>query len=52
LKKIQKVEVKKMRGWGYYVLLNSGWQVGFCTGSSCTDRELNNDDKIMWIFKR
>lgn len=44
--------VEKMPGWGYYIRLNSGWQLGFCEGPSCTDMEPKEGSLIKWIFKR
>lgn len=43
--------MRKMRGWGFYAELNSGWKVGFCEGKSCTDNEPNEESKVKWIFK-
>ncbi|PKG50968.1 hypothetical protein [Olleya sp. 1-3] len=42
----------KMNGWGYFIRLNSGWQLGFCEGSTCTDTYPNNLSVVKWIFKR
>jgi hypothetical protein len=47
-----KNSIGKMTGWGYYINLNSGWQLGFCEGSTCTDSDPNNLSNIKWIFKR
>jgi hypothetical protein len=43
---------KKMTGWGFYINLESGWQLGFCEGETSTDSELTNESKVKWIFKR
>lgn len=42
----------KEAGWGYYIKLPSGWNLGFCEGTSCTDSEPINSSKVKWIFKR
>ena len=52
IKDIQNVDILKMAGWGYYIKLKSGWFAGFCIGKTCTDRELKDDDKVTFIFKR
>lgn len=39
-------------GWGYYIKLPSGWNLGFCEGAGCTDSEPTNASKVKWIFKR
>ncbi len=39
-------------GWGYYIELPSGWNLGFCEGTSCTDSEPTDSSKVKWIFKR
>jgi hypothetical protein len=44
--------LEKMPGWGYYIILPSGWQLGFCEGSSCTDSEPKDGSEVKWIFKR
>ncbi len=44
--------VNQMPGWGYYIKLNSGWQLGFCEGESCTDSEPKDGSTVKWIFKR
>jgi len=52
IKDIQKVNIIKMIGWGYYLKLESGWNVGFCVDESCTGRELVEKDRAKFIFKR
>jgi hypothetical protein len=47
-----KNELSKENGWGYYVKLNSGWTLGFCEGSSCTDNHPIDSSEVKWIFKR
>ena len=42
----------KEPGWGFYYKLASGWILGFCEGSSCTDMVPTNSSKVKWIFKR
>ena len=38
-------------GWGYSIKLKSGWYLGFCEGSYCTDSLPKNDSKVKRIFK-
>jgi hypothetical protein len=45
-------KLKKETGWGYYIKLPSNWYLGFCEGSSCTDKPPGSSSKIKWIFKR
>jgi hypothetical protein len=45
-------EIERMAGWGYYIRLESGWQLGFCEGETCTDSVPTNRSKIDWIFRR
>lgn len=45
-------KLQKMAGWGYYIELKSGWQLGFCEGESCTDSRPNGSSTVKWIFKR
>ena len=45
-------ELTKEPGWGYYCKLASGWTLGFCEGSSCTDSLPEYSSKVKWIFKR
>jgi hypothetical protein len=47
-----KNSIKQMSGWGFYAELNSGWQLGFCEGKSCTDHEPKEESKVKWIFKK
>lgn len=42
----------KENGWGFYYKLKSGWALGFCEGSSCTDKYPDSSSEIKWIFKR
>lgn len=44
--------VSKEQGWGYYILLSSGWNLGFCEGSSCTESAPNSESTVSWVFKR
>jgi hypothetical protein len=50
-KTLQK-DIVKEHGWGYYIQLESGWNLGFCEGNSCTDNSLQDSSTIDWIFKR
>lgn len=50
-KKLQK-SIRKMPGWGYYIKLNSEWQLGFCEGKTCTNNEPSKGSNVNWIFKR
>lgn len=45
-------KVESMLGWGYFVELASGWQLGFCEGSSCTDQAPTDNSEVAFIFKR
>ena len=47
-----KAHVIKEAGWGYYVPLDSKWNLGFCEGSSCTDSDPTDSSGIKWVFKR
>lgn len=47
-----KDKVIKERGWRYYLILDSGWRLGFCEGETCTEEELTKTTKIQWIFKK
>jgi hypothetical protein len=42
----------RMPGWGYYITLDSGWQLGFCEGQTCTDSEPTDESVVTWIFRR
>lgn len=44
--------LQKEIGWGYYIELLSGWSLGFCEGTSCTDSEPTASSTVKWIFKR
>lgn len=44
--------IQKENGWGYYILLNSEWNLGFCEGISCTEKPLTNSSEVKWIFRR
>lgn len=48
---IQQNLIKEI-GWGYYYKLASGWSIGFCEGSTCTNSYPTADSKIRWIFRR
>jgi hypothetical protein len=47
-----KKKLEKETGWGYYIALPSGWNLGFCEGASCTDAEPVDSSKVKWIFRR
>ena len=44
--------LEKMPGWGYYIELDSGWNLGFCEGQSCTDSAPTQGSVVKWIFRR
>ena len=44
--------VTSMPGWGYLIGLESGWQLGFCEGYTCTDNPPTKASEVKWIFKR
>lgn len=50
-KELQK-KVQNMPGWGYYIELESGWQLGFCEGRTCTDQAPSQNSTVKWVFKR
>lgn len=52
ISKSDREKVERMPGWGYFIKLNSGWQLGFCEGATCTDHEPTSESEIRWIFKR
>jgi hypothetical protein len=52
LAKLDKENIGRMSGWGYYIKLESGWQLGFCEGQSCTDTEPTSESQVKWIFRR
>ena len=37
ISQLEKNRIHKDPGYGYLIKLNSGWQLGFCEGNSCTD---------------
>ena len=52
LPKSLKKAVLKEPGFIYWVSLKSGWRLGFCEGSSCTDHVPFDSSKIDFIYKR
>lgn len=40
----------RVRGWAYLSLLPSGWTAAFCVGSSCTDGELENSERVSFFY--
>lgn len=48
----EKERIYKVPGFGYLIELNSGWQLGFCEGKSCTDEIPNENLIVKWIQKR
>jgi hypothetical protein len=51
LKPEDQLKLVKMTGWGYFIVLDSGWSIAFCEGQSCTDQAPANDSLIRWIFR-
>lgn len=47
----EKSEVVRKVGYGYFLKLASGWTLGFCAGSECSNGELSNESKVVWIEK-
>ncbi len=45
-------KINKENGWGYFIELDSKWCIGFCEGTSCTDKSISENSEIKWIFKR
>ncbi len=52
LPKVLKDQLDSIQGWGYYIKLNSGWQLGFCESESCTDKKPMKGSFVKWIFRR
>jgi hypothetical protein len=52
LNKSLRKNLQKEPGWGYYAKLKSGWNLGFCEGSSCTEHYPLDTSKVYWAFKR
>jgi hypothetical protein len=40
------------QGWGHYVVLPSGWNVGFAEGSGLTDGALLPGSRARWLFAK
>jgi hypothetical protein len=51
IKEMQDVEIGTMPGWGYFINLESGWNVAFCVDKTCTGREIVDSDSVKWIYK-
>lgn len=51
IKKLQNVEIGTLPGWGYFINLESGWNVAFCVDKTCTGREIGDTDSVKWIYK-
>ncbi|MFT7612857.1 MAG: hypothetical protein ACI9J3_001823 [Parvicellaceae bacterium] len=47
----EQTEISKKQGYGYFLKLYSGWTLGFCAGSECTNEELSDESKVVWIQK-
>jgi hypothetical protein len=52
LPKATQKKIQEESGWGYYIKLPSGWNLGFCEGASCTDSKPTDDSTVKWVFKR
>ena len=47
----EQTKVRIENGYGYYLKLQSGWTLGFCAGSECSNKELSDDSRVVWIEK-
>ena len=45
-------ELRKDRGFAYYIKLPSGWNAAFAEGSYNTNNEPKYNSKVKWFFKR
>lgn len=52
ISQLEKNRIYKDPGYGYLIELNSGWQLGFCEGNSCTDNIPTENSIIKWIQKQ
>jgi hypothetical protein len=53
-KTVQKITDRssaKWRGWAFVVPLNSGWKAAFIQGETMTEGELQENSKVIFIFK-
>ncbi len=47
----KQTEVERIKGYGYFLKLASGWKLGFCAGSECANEDLSEDSRVVWIEK-
>ena len=52
LSKTLQNKLVKEPGWAYYCELPSGWNLGFCEGTSCTDNSPKENSEVKWVFER
>ncbi|MFC4739779.1 hypothetical protein ACFO3U_07195 [Flavobacterium ponti] len=52
ISKVLRDSVYKHSGFGYYIELESGWNLGFCIGVTCTDNHPTNNSEVKSIRKR
>ena len=52
ISKLEKEKIYKEPGFGYFIKLNSSWQLGFCEGKSCTDNVPTENSIVKWIMKK
>ncbi|MEO9531111.1 MAG: hypothetical protein ABJG68_06360 [Crocinitomicaceae bacterium] len=45
-------KMEQMPGWGYYIKLDSGWNIAFHEGYTATETYPESGSKVDWIFRR
>jgi len=51
ISKLEKDGIYKQPGFGYFIKLESGWQLGFCEGESCTVSVPTEESIVKWMMK-
>ena len=44
--------IHKESGNGFFIKLDSGWELSFCEGKSCTDNKPTENSKVKWIRRK
>ncbi|AUC74918.1 hypothetical protein [Olleya sp. Bg11-27] len=52
IENIVKSELYEESGNGFFIKLNSGWELSFCEGKTCTDNEPSKNSKVKWIRRK
>ena len=52
IKNKTKSSIYKESGNGFFIKLDSGWQLSFCEGKTCTDNEPTETSKVKWIRRK